>query len=649
MLYSLLPPNCALKNVYPRRALSENQLKLHIMHMLGPPPEREKYSSPIITLEMTEFTAENWFEVRQSSDKWITKCSRDEEMNKNRKKKAATQPHDGERRGPKRLYDWTEKWLCGHSGKYRDERDHNLSLLCGEDRVKIEYCWEHDGHEPGTIKDMAGSMLPLRVKEWIENPVADGLNWKAIKPLLRLDFPESLRITQADVYNALRRRLSKLAHLDPDGRRSLELWNEKFEMLGYSVLYQPNLATGKGCPAAFMITPSEAQYVITDFIRWLRVECKFICSVRMIDCSEVEAAGITFGCGFAILLFLCFWHVMKAVAEQAKKSSGWEPPPGVSKVAANSQLRAEAVADFRRLLNAITTVDFDEILNETHVTYSEHPDWLKYLNTQWLPKKHRWEMAYRQDTPHHEIDTNNYVESWHHHLKSFCLKLMQKQRVDVLLHILTEQVEPDFRRSDIHITLDFERPWLSKSELASQQKAISIPTEDLDDMIDYAGPEDNETSKNPNIYIHTFMQAHVFLYDFPSADNDFDTLTGIISCECPEFMKHELKCKHMFLASRITGYPVQHLIPNVATQVAVQSPPANSVPSDVVAVEKQATVRSIQDEISTISRLSQTLSTMNLGDSDRVTLVAVDVQATRLRKDLSAAVDGRLMHSTQLN
>lgn len=72
------------------------------------------------------------------------------------------------------------------------------------------------------------------------------------------------------------------------------------------------------------------------------------------------------------------------------------PPPGVSKVAANSQLRAEAVSDFRRLLNAITTEDFDEILEEIQATYSEYPEWLKYLHTEWLPKKHRWSMAYRQ-------------------------------------------------------------------------------------------------------------------------------------------------------------------------------------------------------------------------------------------------------------
>ncbi|KAJ6582514.1 hypothetical protein DFH09DRAFT_1309467 [Mycena vulgaris] len=196
---------------HPAAVLTANQLKLHIAHALGPPPEREKYDSAIITLEMSESDAEPWLHVRQSADKWITKRSRDEEMNKSRKKTTATQPYtDATRRGPKRQFDWTEKWLCGHSGKYRDERDTDLSprkrrpnrhhpsvkvncgayfflrKVCGEDRVKIEYCWAHDGHEPGTVKDMAGSMLPLRVKEWIESRVAEGLDWKAIKPLLRL-------------------------------------------------------------------------------------------------------------------------------------------------------------------------------------------------------------------------------------------------------------------------------------------------------------------------------------------------------------------------------------------------------------------------------------------------------------------------------
>jgi hypothetical protein len=49
--------------------LSANQLKLHVAHALGPPPEREEYNSPIITLEMSESDAEHWLQVRQAADK----------------------------------------------------------------------------------------------------------------------------------------------------------------------------------------------------------------------------------------------------------------------------------------------------------------------------------------------------------------------------------------------------------------------------------------------------------------------------------------------------------------------------------------------------------------------------------------------------
>lgn len=101
----------------------------------------------------------------------------------------------------------------------------------------------------------------------------------------------------------------------------------------------------------------------------------------------------------------------------------------------------------------------------------------------------------------------------------------------------------------------------------------------------------------------------------------------------------------MFLASRITGYPVQLLASPIATQAIVQIPPSNSVASDSVALEKEATIRRIQDEIGTISRLSQKLGAL---DTDRATLVNVETQATRLRRDLSAVVSNRPIYATQL-
>jgi hypothetical protein len=53
--------------------------------------------------------------------------------------------------------------------------------------VTIEYAWEHNGHEVGSKEDMARSMLPRRVTEWINERVEEGLDWRLIKPLLRLD------------------------------------------------------------------------------------------------------------------------------------------------------------------------------------------------------------------------------------------------------------------------------------------------------------------------------------------------------------------------------------------------------------------------------------------------------------------------------
>jgi hypothetical protein len=67
-----------------------------------------------------------------------------------------------------------------------------------------------------------------------------------------------------------------------------------------------------------------------------------------------------------------------------------------------------------------------------------------------------------------------------------------------------------------------------------------------------------------------------------------------------------------------------------------------------VALEKTATVQRIQDEVATISRLSQVLTEMDLGAIDRATLVNVETVATRLRRDLSAAISSRPMYATQL-
>ena len=183
----------------------------------------------------------------------------------------------GAKCGVKPRFEWTEKFVCGREGQYCDERDPDMSprkrhktgreqdsvkVGCkahfwlrkriGSDAIEVTYRWEHTGHVVGSKADFYGSMHCPAVRCWVLDHVEDGLDWPAIKSLIRIDedlldrinsqqeiteLPEALLVTYKDVQNTLRECLRHLAHLHPDGKKSLELWRERLEALGYYVRF----------------------------------------------------------------------------------------------------------------------------------------------------------------------------------------------------------------------------------------------------------------------------------------------------------------------------------------------------------------------------------------------------------------------------
>jgi hypothetical protein len=183
--------------------------------------------------------------------------------------------------GRSKVWEWTERLNCHRAGKLHEDRRHrDLSPLkrrpnrshvsvkvgChahiwlrkynGDDRVQVEYTWEHNNHSVGTLADIRSSMMPIRLRAWIKDLVEQGLDWPQIKMRLRVgeetllrlgdtsssitEIPETLRVAQKDVYNLIRERLRSLAILDPkDGHKSLLKWKEKLEKKGYRVYYKP--------------------------------------------------------------------------------------------------------------------------------------------------------------------------------------------------------------------------------------------------------------------------------------------------------------------------------------------------------------------------------------------------------------------------
>lgn len=78
------------------------------------------------------------------------------------------------------------------------------------------------------------------------------------------------------------------------------------------------------------------------------------------------------------------------------------------------------------------------------------------------------------------------------------LRFMRKQRLDVLIHILTEQLEPDYRTKDLRVALGFEETSLSMAELASRKAAEGIDLADIDDMVAETGDGSVSLSSHPH-------------------------------------------------------------------------------------------------------------------------------------------------------
>ncbi|KAI8140895.1 hypothetical protein BJV82DRAFT_477321, partial [Fennellomyces sp. T-0311] len=80
-----------------------------------------------------------------------------------------------------------------------------------------------------------------------------------------------------------------------------------------------------------------------------------------------------------------------------------------------------------------------------------------YFDREYLPKKEKWSNAWRQlhilFQFRNGINTNNHVELWHRTLKETYLGKLRRQRADVLVHILWENVLPDVLTSHVQARL----------------------------------------------------------------------------------------------------------------------------------------------------------------------------------------------------
>jgi hypothetical protein len=124
-----------------------------------------------------------------------------------------------------------------------------------------------------------------------------------------------------------------------------------------------------------------------------------------------------------------------------------------------------------------------------------------------------------------------------------------------------------------------------------------------------------------------------------SRGGNFTTLT---TCSCPVYTSELLKCKHLFLASRITGHPVGPP-PRSATSEPVASlllrpPPHTSVSPEEILREKQTLLDSVAVKLAALPQRAEQLLKMDLTQVSRLELISLETMADQVRREVTSVV-----------
>ena len=111
---------------------------------------------------------------------------------------------------------------------------------------------------------------------------------------------------------------SSLLMLDSTHNTCYALENSERKIFLYTIVIKHDVA-GCGIPVAFMMTTSEGQKPLVEWLSWLKTNLPLEGSPTfMIDCSRTEIAGIS-----AVFtspeIRLCHWHMLRAMRNKVSK------------------------------------------------------------------------------------------------------------------------------------------------------------------------------------------------------------------------------------------------------------------------------------------------------------------------------------------
>ncbi|KAF8965838.1 hypothetical protein BGZ46_000497, partial [Entomortierella lignicola] len=258
-------------------------------------------------------------------------------------------------------------------------------------------------------------------------------------------------------------------------------------------------------------------------------------SRTMRDDSATERCAIQSAFGYTVRIYLCLWHVARAWSQkiQALVSdvNDWE----------SKLQRYEARKTLRDIMYEPDLLRARELIQAFRDDWGNRsPEFAKYMKVNYFNSETRmksWMKAYRQREFYAEMDTNNFVESWHNLLKNHFMKGHFRSRVDRVVYLLDTKVLRYYKLDEFQINVRVGRK--SKGEIMDilcQRKVKNISDETIQKHVcKIDGRYIVESFSHPGLYYEISINLE-------------NMITG---CSCPYYLRLRRVCKHILSIFRV--------------------------------------------------------------------------------------------------
>ncbi|KAI7885962.1 uncharacterized protein EV154DRAFT_605713 [Mucor mucedo] len=465
--------------------------------------------------------------------------------------------------------------------------------------IVVGYYWKHSDHVINDMTELVASALPIDIQNWLEEHANTYMNWKAIKNLLRIikrnplelkidnsshSFPVSLYNHYQDVQVIVDSRISKASKKSQTEADSISLWMRQLKsedyvtlsligegqqtfVLSWVSLWQKKLlqnaqdwgidyihntynlsgkedkithiftivvkdpATEKGVPVCFLVTDNEVTSALSLWFFWLKSNFKLQVKQIITDSFSTEVFSIIASYNNNITVTMSHWHIEQAWETQIENHAS---VVGSFQKTYRLQKRVREFLDC--MMHAPNEASFHLSLVLFKIEFKKFSSFIKYFEQNWVVKKELWCKAWREPT---SFDFNNFMESYHAHLKPFYPGSVDPLRVDRLIYLLSQAVMTDYQQESSKALHGNSDRQLTEIEVEREREVLAIKYSKACTMVEHTG--------NKQYYKCKSVKKKDIAYDVKSHD-------GFLNfCDCEEAPS---LCKHIFLVSRIYHLPL---------------------------------------------------------------------------------------------